>query len=374
MGEDLEIIKMLRESVESFLQSHETLPRKEAVLSEPLDLDQSLWEEMAELGWLGLALPESMGGSGLGLREATTLAEQFGLGAFPAPYIASALMPSIVLSACEGDDFAQGLTDELASGRRLFTIAWQDQLGEISPDTPQTRLNLSDGKVYGVKRFVPYAKADLTLLVSVNTGEEAAVVAIDANAPGVSHKLCATALGTVAEITFNGAQILNGRPLLSGASATDALNQSLEAGRITLAAQMAGLAEGCLARTIKYVTNRAQFGNPLGSLQSVRHRCVDLHSATLLAKASWHHALGAYESTPLVPETTAASSAAKARCADTALWVARESVQLHGAMGFTEEGGIGLYLRCAMAGSAWLGSPTAHRRRFLTARGVLDHA
>lgn len=369
---DTEFMEMLRDSVANFLEGHQEFSGREAVLGEPQALDRGLWTEMAQLGWLGLALPEEFGGSGLGLREAAVLTELFGKYAFDLPYVAAVVMPSVILAA-SGDVCVKGLAEELATGERLFTLAWQEAVGEIESGDPGTRQS-ADGRIDGGKCFVPAVEGDSVLLVSAKAGEELVVVAIDAAAEGVSKHLSATALGSVAEVTFEGVQTLGEGPLLRGGDARRALSRSLEAGRITLAAQMAGLAGGCLAKTITHTSDRVQFDKPLGSLQSVRHRCADMHLAILLANASWHAALDACESAPDGPGTLAAISAAKARCAETAMQVARGSVQLHGAMGFTEEGGIGRYLRAAMAGSNWLGSPTAHRRRFLSARGLLSHA
>ena len=369
---DPEIIEMLRDSVANFLEGHRDPSCKEAGPGELKALNGELWGEMAELGWLALALPEALGGSGLGLREATVLTELFGKYAFDAPYIAAVVIPSVIIEASD-NGFAGELAPRLVSGESLFSLAWQESAGEIEFADTRCRV-LDDGRVEGKKFFVPAVESNTVLLVTAKAGDELVVVAVSAGADGVGKQLSSTALGPVAEITLDRVKVLGNGPLLRGKKAELALSQSLAAGRIALAAQLAGLASGCLSKTIAYTSDRVQFGKPLGSMQSVRHRCVDMHIAILLADASWRQALGAMESAPDRTETLAAISAAKARCADTAMHVARGSVQLHGAMGFTEEGGIGRYLRAAMAGSGWLGSPTAHRRRFLSARGLLRHA
>src|SRR5690606_31992979 len=109
--------------------------------------------------------------------------------------------------------------------------------------------------------------------------------------------------------------------------------------------------------------DRVQFERAIGSFQTIRHRCVDLYIATQLAGAAWRHALAQFESGDADAIATAAS-AAKARCADTAQRVGREAIQMHGAMGFTEEANIGLFLREGLRGFAALGSPLQQRRRF----------
>jgi alkylation response protein AidB-like acyl-CoA dehydrogenase len=168
----------------------------------------------------------------------------------------------------------------------------------------------------------------------------------------------------VSEVQFEGARPLFETPLLRGSEAAAALSKALDAGRVALSAQLAGLAAGMLQRTVAQVTSRVQFGRPIGSFQVIQHRCVDLYIATRLAEATWRNALGVYESGG---ERTVAVDAAKARCADTAQRIGREAIQMHGAMGFTEEADIGLYVRAAMHAYAWLGTPLLLRRRFFAA-------
>lgn len=365
--DDLEITRMLRDSVVNFLESHSEAASKQTAPGLPQEVDGNMWAQLAELGWLGLALPESVGGSGLGLREATVLTESFGQFAFESPYVAAVVMPSVLL-AMSDHRATVGIASQLIAGESLVTLAWQEVRGQIELSLPATEL-LEHRYVVGNKTFVPLVQSNSLLLVSARSEGEWVIVAVDAAATGVNWQSSATALGSAAELSLDHVEILGDEPLLRGEQAQRALELSIEAGRTALAAQLAGLARGCLAKTLSHTADRVQFGKPLGTLQSVRHRCADMHMSIRLADASWHKALSLLESRPSGRETVAAVSAAKARCADTALEVARGSVQLHGAMGFTEEGGIGRYLRAAMAGSGWLGSSTAHRRRFLAALG-----
>jgi alkylation response protein AidB-like acyl-CoA dehydrogenase len=189
-------------------------------------------------------------------------------------------------------------------------------------------------------------------------------VAVAANADGVEIKDQAAGSGTVSEVRFDRAPLMCAEPLLDGAAAATALTRALDAGRVGLSAQLAGLAAGMLERTLAHVTRRVQFGRPIGSFQVIQHRCVDLYTAMRLADATWRDALRVYESGD---DTRIAISAAKARCADTAQRIGREAVQMHGAMGFTEDADIGPYLRAALYAYSWLGSPLLHRRRFLAA-------
>jgi alkylation response protein AidB-like acyl-CoA dehydrogenase len=144
-----------------------------------------------------------------------------------------------------------------------------------------------------------------------------------------------------------------------------ALRVALDASLIAAAALLSGIAAGALSRTVDYVNQRRQFGQPIGAFQSIQHRCADLYVGLQLAGAAWRRAAKLHDESPGDLANAAAISAAKARASDVALAVGRAAIQMHGAIGFTEESDIGLYLRAAMQYSAWLGGAVAHRRRFL---------
>jgi alkylation response protein AidB-like acyl-CoA dehydrogenase len=141
--------------------------------------------------------------------------------------------------------------------------------------------------------------------------------------------------------------------------------------RVAASAQLSGIARGCLLATTDYVSQRTQFNRTLSAFQSVSHRCADMLVGVELSDAVWRFA-AAEVSVAKQPESLACVYAAKARSGDVALTTGRTAVQLHGAMGFTEECAIGLYLRAAMQYSSWLGAPAAMRRLFLARSGQRD--
>lgn len=359
-----DIAALLKESATAFIAEKYGSRPPRFEIEEPRPVDRALWGEMADLGWLGLALPESLGGLGMGMGEAATLAEALGRKAVPEPFVAAALMPSLLLSHADSTSaLVQGLAAGIASGEGLHSVAWQEEAGSLEGTDPGTRL--SDGTLTGRKCFVPVVEDDSVLLVSAKSGPTLVVVAVAATAPGVRIQRQAGGLMSLATVSFEGAPIMDGAIVLEGATAAAALQATLEGGRIGAAAQLTGIAAGALDNAVAYVNERVQFDRPIGSFQSIQHRCVDYRIAAMLAAAAWHHAQRAYDADPLAPATQAAISAAKARAGDAAMQTCKGSVQMHGAMGFTEEGGVGIYLRAAMQLSTWLGNGTAHRRRFL---------
>ncbi|EEA01832.1 acyl-CoA dehydrogenase domain protein [Burkholderia sp. H160] len=360
MDDNNDIRALLRQSAIDYLGARPA--QKQEPGSVPA-FDAAGWRELAGLGWLGVGLPEALGGPGLGLREAAVLCEEFGRVASPMPYLAASLLPSLLLAACPHGPTSCELAEQLVSGARPFALAWQDSAGQADKAIPLTKY--IEGRVCGTKRFVAGGGHDGVLLLTAQNGAAPVLVAVDANAPGVTQEPYAAGLGSDATIRFDRAPTLFEAPLASGTDAQRALSIALQAGRVAIAAQLAGLAASVLDKTLAYVSTRVQFGRPISSFQAIRHRCVDLHIDSRLASASWQHALRALEAAPDAPETAAAVSAAKARCGDVAVQTGLRAVQMHGAMGFIEEGGVGVYLRAALHGRAWLGTPAEQRRRFI---------
>ncbi|BAN48584.1 acyl-CoA dehydrogenase [Metapseudomonas resinovorans] len=372
MNDDTGVAQLLKDSANDFLAGNHEPARLRGWIGRVRPLERKLWQGMAELGWTSVMLPEQLGGSGLGLREACVLVEVMGERLLAEPFVACCVMPSVLLEAAYAKGAVNGVTQLagwLQTAERPLALAWQEGAGQLEPGLPTCRIE--NGLLSGSKQFVLGCEADSVLLVSAQLEGQLAVVAVAADAPGVCIDAFAAGIGTQGHVHFQKAPLLFAEPLLLGEGAEIALRQARAAGRVALGAELAGQAAGCLRQTIDYVSQRVQFERPLGAFQTVQHRCVDLHIEISLANAAWRHALDSYERAPLAGDTLAAISAAKARCATAALITGKQAVQLHGAMGFAEEVDIGLYLRSALFGAAWLGSVEAHRRAFAAAYPAL---
>lgn len=357
---------MLRQSVEDFVAAQHEAAGHRGIRNLPQQIDRAVWSAMAGLGWLGLGVPETLGGSGMGLDGAAELAMVFGKTVFAEPYIAACVMPTAIIAAA-GDDPAMGeVAASMLEGRRVLTLAWQEHAGQLLPARPST--TLAAGRVTGCKVFVPAVEREGILLVHVDTPEGEAIVAVSADDARVRCERNASGMGPIATVRFDGAPMLHDRPLLAGEQASRALCNALASARIALSAQLTGVAKGALEQTLQHVADRFQFGRAVGSFQVIQHRCVNLHLDIQLADASWRHALRSWHESDASPAVAAAISAAKARSSDVAMQVSRAAIQMHGAMGFTDEARPGLYLRAAMHGAAWLGTAIMHRRNFQAMR------
>jgi len=170
--------------------------------------------------------------------------------------------------------------------------------------------------------------------------------------------------GAVGQIVFDAVDVSNA-PLLEGDIVMTAAQRAVDLGTLAVAAKLWGLIDSMLSVTFEYLKTRAQFDQTIGSFQALQHRATDLFMAQSLTEASIEEAARRFDQDPDAASTRAAISAAKARAATSAQKVAKESVQMHGAIGFTAEADIGQYVTVAIGLSNLLGTARNHRRRYL---------
>jgi len=372
---DHEIEGLIRESAEAFIAAEDTLGlarrRREAG-----DEDGKLWGAMAGLGWSGLLAPEAQGGGGLPLRAAAVLQEALGRGLAGGGLIASAHLPLMVALSGEGPlregpagegPAAAAVVAALAAGETSYGLAFQGAAGALSADETPLRLEeagAGPARLSGSAAFV-VAEAGAPLLVAARGGAGVAVYRVSPGATGLKRKAQRTADGgELAQLLFDGVDVTPADLVVAAGAGTRAVDGALDRARILIAAELLGLAREAFARTLDYLKTRKQFGRLIGSFQALQHRAVDLYVQIELSAAALAQALDAEEAGADAAACAAAASAAKARAADAALLVTREAVQMHGAIGYTREHDIGLFLDRALTLAAALGNGAAHRRRY----------
>lgn len=351
MNSEQEMLALLENSAQQFI-NHQIEQQND---------EGKRWLSMAELGWLGVTLPESLGGLGLGISEISALTRLFGQAALTTRFCGDCVLPSVILAAAEHSPVVADLAEPFIMGSAKIALAWQETTGHIA--TSQLNTRLEAGQLTGSKLFVAGADLAQHFLVSCLYNNQPAIVLISAEQSGITRSIAENSSGGFGAVQFEGVSVDSDHILLSGDAAEKALTRSIEYAQIALAAELEGLARGCLDKTVEYLQTRRQFNQSLGSFQAIRHRCADLLIQCRLAESSWRRAVRDYQ-----PDADNQQiHAAKARCADAAFKTAKEGVQMHGAMGFTEEAGVGNYLRSAIGLSSWLGSAQQHRQLLLQA-------
>ena len=349
----------LRRAVRRFCTEQVDEPTVRRLMESDTGHDPALWARLgAELGVLGLAVPEELGGAGGGLVDQAVVAEEFGAGLVPGPLFGTVGLAVPALVALGGDE----LLDELVEGRRTAGFAVPDRGGRFDPEL--VTVTAADGALTGELSQVVDGSADV-LLVAARIGDGIGLYATEGGDR--------TALSTLdqtrrqARVRFDATPA---RLLATGAEAETAITAALRTGAALLAAEQVGGAQRLLDLTVAYAGTRLQFGRPIGSFQAVKHRCADMLVLVEHARSAAYHAAWALQDGTDDPDL--AVSVAQATCSAAYQQVAADTVQLHGGIGFTWEHPAHLYYKRAITDAALLGSPAAHRERI--AQLVLDRA
>ena len=331
--------------------------------------DPAVWAQMAELGWLSILLPEEQGGAGLGLRGAATVAQRFGYACFTEPFVATAVCAMQCLLGCPETVLRDTLIADIAAGKMKAALAWQPPGGALhAAETDVNADKTSDGIVLsGSARFVVPHMADVFLVIA-RADDELVLCAVETGAQGLNVNSEKYADGTFgAAITFDDVRLPENTILATAAEAKTAFGAGLEAGMLAIGAEMVGLIERMIEITKEYLAMREQFGKKIGSFQVLQHRLVDMWIQKELAAAALRTALKVV-SDPAAPHDAkrAAISSLKARASHAVQYVGGQAVQLHGAIGFTDEYELGVYVNRGMALSAQGGNAAANRRRYVS--------
>jgi alkylation response protein AidB-like acyl-CoA dehydrogenase len=346
--------KDLRSAVREVLadRSDEATVRKLAESESGYDAD--LWARLGgELGVLGLAVPEELGGAGGTLVDQAVVAEEFGAALLPGPVLGTVGLAIPALVALGGDE----ILADLVEGTRTATLAWTEKGG--APD-----VTVADGKLSGTIRQVVDGSADV-LLVPVSGPDGLALYAVEGGERSRLSTLDQTR--RQAAVTFDATEA---RLLASGEQAEKAIAHALRVGGVLLAAEQVGGAQKLLDLTLAYANTRLQFGRKIGSFQAVKHRIADMLVLVEHARSTAYHAAWAIQDGSDDPDL--AVSIAQATCSENYERVTTDTVQMHGGIGFTWEHPTHLYLKRAFTDAALLGSAEQHRDRI--AALVLDTA
>lgn len=310
-----------------------------------------------DLGWLGILVPASADGLGLNLTELAVVLEQAGRGLVCEP---------IGLAAIGAAALAQGhaphpMLERAMSGAALVVPALQEAAHGRDPLKLQTRVSGVNGSsaVTGTKRFVCADGAD-GFLVSANGLDGPALYYVSAAAPGCRLAAIETvAGGSLSTLELDNAPADLLPPRQSSRSAIEALN---DLALFVLSAELLGVMEKAQEITFDYLRIRKQFGKPIGSFQALQHKAVDIYIRTETTRSLLYQIAANNDAYRIDP---AQAVALKAKASEDALFVTEACIQLHGAIGFTDEHDIGLYLKRAMLLSSLFGNTAAQRRRYV---------
>jgi len=343
------------------------------------DTDRKMWADLASNGWLSILIPESEGGLGLGLAELCAVATQTGASLLPEPFLSAGVQLPALLLKLPGTDLRRTLVQGVISADLLAAVAWQEAPGCDDGQAPATTAleRGSDFTLSGSKQYVALSGDADGWVVSALAKGETALFWVPQGTAGLHVALEPRADGSVmAALRLDNVTIPACHLLASGDAARSALAYANDVTRIAQGAELLGVARRAMDLALDYARNRVQFGKPIGSFQALQHRLVDAYMQVELCRCAIEGALAAIAAAPA--QMPAQASRVKARAAEAALVATRLAIQIHGAMGFTDECDVGLYLKRAIVLAAWLGNGAWHQRRYFSKRqlcpGTLDGA
>jgi len=362
--------RLLRESADRFVNETYTADHRRRVAGDPLGFSAEIWKQFAELGWLALPIAEAHGGLGGGAVEVGILMEAFGRGLVSEPYLSTAVIGAALISECGTDAQKQALLPDIAGGSLHLAFAHSER---------QARFDLADVRTAAKKTPDGWRlDGSKTAVLDGNAAGQIIVSARVDDGSGKPGKLCLFLVpqgtrglasrdyprlggGRACNLELSGVQLPADALLGDGGDALPAIEAAIDRAMAALGAEAVGIMQTLLDQTLEYTRIRKQFGRPLSANQVIRHRLADMAMQCDEARSMALRAALMADAEPVA--RSRAASGAKAKIGKCARFVAEQSVQLHGAMGVTEELDVGSYFKRLLAFDTLFGGSAHHYRR-----------
>lgn len=369
--------RILKDSAREFLAANAPVAalRKLRDEKDANGFSKELWQQMVELGWASVAIPEQFGGLEFGFQGLGVIFQEAGHTLAASPLFATVVLGASTIELLGNDEQREALLPAVAAGELTLALALEET-SRHAPCNIVTTARESAGNyvINGKKCFVLDGHtADKLLVVTRTSGEQhsregISVFIVDADTPGVTiERTLMMDSRNAATIQFNNvcvpASALLGKP----GQAFPALDLVLDRGRIILSAEMLG---GCLEmfqRTVQYLKEREQFGVKIGSFQALKHRASIMFVEIELCKSLVLEALTAIDNK--ADNIAELASITKAKLNDTFQLVTNEATQMHGGIGVTDELDVGLFLKRARVMIHTLGDSSFQRDRYAILNG-----
>lgn len=368
--------QMLKTSAREFLEQECPTSLVRAMEEDERGYTPELWSKIAELGWLGLTLPEQYGGLELSYFDLILILEEMGRAMLPGPFFSTVVLGAMTLMEAGSDAQKQEHLPKVANGETILTMALTEPTATYEPAGVQTtaKANGSDYVLNGTKLFVPDAQIADAMIVVARTTESGdasqgiTLFLVDANNSGITITPLKTISGDKqAEVEFKDARVPASAVVGEVDKGWDTVSRILDLAAIGKCAEMLGGADRVLEMTTEYVKERVQFGRPVGSFQAVQHHCAnmatDVEGCRYVAyQAAWRVS----ERLPAEREV----AIAKAWVSDAYRRVCALGHQSHGAIGFTKEYDLQLFTRRAKVAEVAYGDTDFHREQVAVGMGL----
>jgi hypothetical protein len=327
---------------------------------------RELWKSFADMGFVGLLVPENFGGSGLGCVEAGVVMEEIGRTLMPSPFLSTAVLAASALSRAGSAAQKAEHLPKISAGELLAALAIDEGAKHRPLQTRMQAVRSGNGfRLQGDKAFVVDGHVADLLIVAARTagspGERDGLTLflVDPKTRGVStERTVMVDSHNAARIEFDNVDVTADHVLGEVDQGYGLLEGVLNIGRGAVASEMVGLSEEVFGRTVTYLKERKQFGKAIGEFQALQHRAAQLYIDIEITRAAVLKALQTLDGD--FANAASAVAVAKARAGATAARAVQEGVQMHGGMGMTDQFDIGFFMKRARVCEELFGDANFH--------------
>ena len=367
---------MLKESAASFVKKDHSFKRLRELKDDEWGYSKEVWDKMAELGWMALIYPEKYGGLELEFSFSVGLLEEFGKGLLPEPWISTVLLAGNAVMMSGTEDQKQEILPQIASGDLMMTVAYLEDGGLYDVNFCSTKAEQKgDGyALNGKKIFVlDGCSADKYIVsartsgsVSDNDGITLFLVSRDANGVNITPVKRMDG-GNACILELNNVSVGDGDIIGEKGGGSLVLSDVIDQATTGLCIEMVGGMNAALNMTVDYITERVQFGKPIGTFQALQHKAADMFIQKELATSAAYYAIASMDEK--TEDRALAVSIAKAKCSIAYTEVTKTAIQLFGAIGFTDEADIGFFLKRAKVAEILFGDVQHHLDCYASLKG-----
>jgi len=365
--------KMLSKTAHAFIRERAPAARIRTFRdsNDEVGFSREIWNEMAELGWLGLHIPEEYDGLGLGFFDLCVVLEQSGRELMPEPFVSTLLLGAQTLLLGGTEAQKKAWLPDIAAGDTLVTVGHEERAshGDSSKVAMVARKSADGFQLSGEKIHVLDGHLADRVIVSAATSDAGyTLFLVDPERAGVTITRQSRIDGMNAAILrLDGVSVKHDEIVGELDGGATLLEKVFDRAAVGLSAQMLGASEQAFADTIEYIKEREQFGVPIGSFQALQHRAVSVYTEIVLTRSVVVAAARAIDKAP--DDVPRLASLAKATASETFMLAAKEAIQMHGGIGVTDEHDIGFYMKRAQATYMTFGKPSQHRQRWAELHG-----
>jgi len=370
--------EMLRNTASDFLAKE--CPKsmvRELEEDEEKGYSPELWKKMAELGWMGLVIPEEYDGMGMTFQDLAIILEEMGRNILPGPFFCTVVEGALPVLDFGSDEQKSEFLPKIASGELIFTMAHLEASGVYGASGIAAKAAAKGDSfvINGTKLFVEMAQVADYLICVTRTKEGASpedgitLFIVDARSPGISCKVIPTiGMDKLCEVRFEDVTVPKANMLGELDKGWPIVEKVMEGGTVAKCAESLGGIQASVDMTVAYSKERVQYDRPIGAFQALQHIMADMWITLQTAKYLVYEAVW-MESEGLACAKMAAM--AKAYVNESYKWITERAVSLHGGIGTSRDHDVGLYYRRAKAADIAFGGTDLHREAVAKEIGLL---